>query len=55
MLRLAWLTIVQHVLQPTLTGRLELILRKIVSCEPETKAIMVSRFCENQKIISAIF
>ena len=46
MLRLAWLTIAQHVFQPTLTGRLELILRKIVSCEPGTKAIAVSRFCK---------
>ena len=43
MLRLAWLTITQHVFQPALTGRLELILRKIVSCEPGTKAIAVSR------------
>ena len=47
MLRLAWLTIAQHVFQPALTGRLELILRKIVSREPGTKAIVVSRFHEN--------
>ena len=46
MLRLAWLTITQHVFQPALTGRLELISGKIVSCEPGTKAIAVSRFCE---------
>ena len=44
MLRLAWLTIAQHVFQPALTGRLQLISRKIVSCEPGTKAIAVSRF-----------
>ena len=46
MLRLAWLTIAQHVFQPALTGRLELILRKIVSCELGTKAFAVSRFRE---------
>ena len=49
MLRLAWLTIAQHVFQPALTGRLsqcELISQKIVSCEPGTKAIVMSRFCE---------
>ena len=46
MLRLAWLTIPQHVFQPALTGRLELISRKIVSCKPGTKAIAVSRFRE---------
>ena len=46
MLRLTWLTVAQHVFQPALTGRLELILRKIVSCEPGTKAIAVSRFRE---------
>ena len=40
MFRLAWLTIAQHVFQPTLTGRL-------VSCEPRTKAIAVSRFRKN--------
>ena len=44
MLRLTWLTVAQHVFQPALTGRLELISRKIVSCEPGTKAIAVSRF-----------
>ena len=46
MLRLTWLTAAQHVFQPALTGRLELISRKIVSCEPGTKAIAVSRFRE---------
>ena len=42
----AWLTIAQHVFQPALTGRPELISRKIVSGEPGTKAIAVSRFRE---------
>ena len=37
MLRLAWLTIAQHVFQPALTGRLESISRKIVSCETGNK------------------
>ena len=37
MLRLTWLTVAQHVFQPALIGRLELISRKIVSCEPGTK------------------
>ena len=46
MLSGAWLTIAQHVFQPALTGRPELISRKIVSGEPGTKAIAVSRFCE---------
>ena len=46
MLRLTWLTIAQHVFQPALTGMLELTSRKIVSCEPGTKAIAVSRFRE---------
>ena len=46
MLSRAWLTIAQHVFQPTLTGRPELIPRKIVSSEPGTKVIAVSRFCE---------
>ena len=35
MLRLAWLPIAQHVFQPVLTGRLELISRKINSSERE--------------------
>ena len=46
MLRLAWLAIAQHVFQPALSGRLELISRKIVSCERRAKAITVSRFRE---------
>ena len=46
MLRPTLLTVAQHVFQPALTGRLELILRKIVSCELGTKAIAVSRFRE---------
>ena len=37
MLRLAWLPIAQHVFQPTLTDRLELISRKIVSSENRNK------------------
>ena len=37
MLRLAWLPIAQHVFQPALTGRLELISRKIVSSEQEQR------------------
>ena len=44
MLSRAWLTIAQHMFQPALTGRPELISRKIVSGEPRTKAIAVSRF-----------
>ena len=46
MLSRAWLTIAQHVFQPALTGRPELISRKIVSGEPGTKTIAVSRFRE---------
>ena len=46
MLSRAWLTIAQHVFQPALTGRPELISQKIVSGEPGTKAIAVNRFCE---------
>ena len=46
MLRLAWLTTAQHVFQPALTGRLELVSRKIVSRRPRTKAIAVSKFRE---------
>ena len=46
MLSRAWLTIAQHVFQPALTGKPELISRKIVSGEPGTKAIAVSRFRE---------
>ena len=44
--RRAWLVIAQHVFQPALTGRPELISRKIVSSELGTKAIAVSRFRE---------
>ena len=46
MLSRTWLTITQHVFQPALTGRPELIYQKIVSSEPGTKAIAVSRFHE---------
>ena len=46
MLSRAWLTIAQHVFQPALTGRPELIPRKIVSGELGTKVIAVSRFRE---------
>ena len=46
MLRLTWLTTAQHVFQPALTGRLELVSRKIVSRGPRTKAIAVSKFRE---------
>ena len=46
MLSRAWLTIAQHVFQPALTGRPELISRKIVSGELGTKSIAVSRFRE---------
>ena len=46
MLSRAWLTIAQHVFQPALTGRPELIPRKIISGEPGTKVIAVSRFRE---------
>ena len=46
MLSRAWLTIAQHVFQPVLTDRPELISQKIVSGEPGTKAIAVSRFSE---------
>ena len=45
-IHLAWLAITQLVFQPALSGRLELISRKIVSCEPRTKAIAMSRFHE---------
>ena len=46
MLRLVWLTTAQHVFQPALTGRLELVSRKVVSCGQRTKAIAVSKFHE---------
>ena len=44
MLRLVWLTTAQHVFQPALTGKLELVSRK--NCLPWTKAITVSKFRE---------
>ena len=47
MLRLAWLTITQHVFQPALTGRLELIVTKNCLLRTETKAIAVSEFRKN--------
>ena len=46
MVSLASLTITQHVFQPPLRGKLELISQKIVSCKQGTKAITVSRFRE---------
>ena len=49
MLRLAWLPIAQHVFQPALTGRLELISRKIVSSEQEQR---LSRWADFAKIVS---
>ena len=36
--RLAWLPIAQHVSQPALIGRLDLISRKIVSCELDARS-----------------
>ena len=47
MLRLAWLSIAQHVFQPALTGRLELILRKIVSSEQEHRLSRWADFAKN--------
>ena len=47
MLRLAWLSIAQHVFQPALTGRLELILRKIVSREQEQRLSRWADFAKN--------
>ena len=47
MLRLAWLTIAQHVVQPALTGRLELISRKIVTCEWEQRLSQWADFAKN--------
>ena len=49
MLRLAWLPIAQHVFQPALKGRLELISRKIVSSEQEQR---LSRWADFAKIVS---
>ena len=50
MLRLAWLPIAQHVFQPALTGRLELISRKIVSREQEQKGYRGEQI--SRKIVS---
>ena len=47
MLRLAWLPIAQHVFQPALTGRLELISRKIVSSEQEQRLSRWEDFAKN--------
>ena len=47
MLRLAWLSIAQHVFQPALTGRLELISRKIVSSEQEQTLSRWADFAKN--------
>ena len=46
MLRLAWLPIAQHVFQPALTGRLELISRKIVSSEQEQRLSRCADFAQ---------
>ena len=46
MLRLAW-PIAQHVFQPALTGRLELISRKIVSSEQEQRLSRWADFAKN--------
>ena len=47
MLRLAWLPIAQHVFQPALTGRLELISQKIVSSEQEQRLSRWAVFVKN--------
>ena len=47
MLRLAWLPVAQHVFQPALTGRLELISRKIVSSEQEQRLSQWADFAKN--------
>ena len=47
MLHLAWLPIAQHVFQPALTGRLELISRKIVSSEQEQRLLRWADFAKN--------
>ena len=47
MLRLAWLPIAQHVFQPALTGRLELISWKIVSSEQEQRLSRWADFAKN--------
>ena len=45
--RLASPTIAQHVFQPALTGRLQLISRKIVSCEREQRLSRLADFGKN--------
>ena len=47
MRRLAWLPIAQHVFQPALKGRLELISRKIVSSEQEQRLSRWADFAKN--------
>ena len=47
MLRLAWLTTAQHVFQPALTGRLELVSRKIVSRGREQRWSRWANFAKN--------
>ena len=46
-LRLAWLPIAQYVFWPALTSRLELILRKIVSCKRERRLLRLADFAKN--------
>ena len=47
MLRPAWVPIAQHVFQPALTGRLELISRMIVSCDWEQRLLQWAHFAKN--------
>ena len=47
MLRLAWLPIAQHVFQPALTGRHELISQNIVSSEQEQRLSRWAGFAKN--------
>ena len=47
MLRLVWLPIAQHVFQPALTGRLELILRNNVSSKQEQRLSQWADFAKN--------
>ena len=46
-IRLASLTIAQHVFQPAMTGRLELISRKIYSCEREQRLLQWADLARN--------
>ena len=55
MLRLAWLPIAQHVFQPALTGRLELISRKIVSSEQEQRLSWWADFANWMQGVTAIW